>query len=97
MFDLPPELALRILSFLPLSSLSSIQRVSHHWGKLFTANESVIYHNAAVYHGYIHSASVPIEEARAMYSERALGHALNWNGFCTSSFHRSNHLTNRGY
>lgn len=86
--DLPAELGLEILSFLPLSSLSSIQRVSHHWRELFNKNENVIYHNAAVYHRYIRSSGVPIEEARAMHSERALGSVLDWKGFCTSSLHR---------
>ena len=97
MFDLPAELALRILSFLPLSSLSSIQRVSHHWRKFFNTNESFIYHNAAVYHGYIPSPGIPIGEARAMYSERALGSALDWKAFCASVFHRNEHLTHRIY
>jgi hypothetical protein len=86
MFNLPPELALDVLSNLPLTSLANVLLVCKDWKQFVEANESAIFHNACVYHGYIKSPAVTIDQARGMYSERSVGLFSGWKELCPSTF-----------
>ncbi|KAF8271010.1 hypothetical protein EI94DRAFT_653470 [Lactarius quietus] len=50
---LPAEVTLNVLSHLPILSLLSLRLLSRQWSNFFTAHKSVIFHGAALYHGYI--------------------------------------------
>jgi hypothetical protein len=52
---IPPELTLLILSHLPLSTLSTLQRVSRQWKDFIDKNESAVYLNAVYLNGWLDS------------------------------------------
>lgn len=51
--QLPAEVALHTLSYLPLHSLYSTTLVSRDWHALITINEPTVYRNAAILHRFI--------------------------------------------
>jgi F-box-like len=84
MLNLPAELALVVLAYLPLSSIATLLRVSRHWSSFIGANRDAIYHKAAVWHGFIPSPSTSLEELNLWYSGRSLKGVNTWQDFCTS-------------
>ena len=63
--DLPAELLLRVLAFLPVQALRSLRLASRAWNVFFFENESTIYHHAAVLHRFIDSIDTLLPEAKA--------------------------------
>jgi hypothetical protein len=84
MLHLPTELVLSIFRFLPLATLARLQTTSREWNTFFKVNHSSIYHNAAVLHGFIPSASTVYSELDTIVSRRALAGVVDWRSFCTA-------------
>jgi hypothetical protein len=63
---IPPELTLLILSYLPLSTLSTLQRVSREWKDFIDKNESAVYLNAVYLNRWLDS---DLEDVRNNDSE----------------------------
>ncbi|KAJ7292712.1 hypothetical protein C8J57DRAFT_1266839 [Mycena rebaudengoi] len=87
MLHLPTELVLSILRFLPLATLARLQTTSREWNTFFKVNHSSIYHNAAVLHGFIPSASTVYSELDTIVSRRALAGVVDWRSFCSAQIH----------
>jgi hypothetical protein len=96
--DLPTEITIHILSYLPLSTLLTLLRVSHKWYNLIDGdqmNKETIYRNAAFFEGYSPRRTMLLEELgprdgeqsadvrKALYSSRALSNVSSWKDFCT--------------
>ncbi|EGN92333.1 hypothetical protein SERLA73DRAFT_117516 [Serpula lacrymans var. lacrymans S7.3] len=79
---LPTEIALESLSYLPLHSLCIVPQVSRQWHDIFAANESSIYHKAAVLHHFAPSAVTSLSDSIKSYPERSLIGVKNWKAFC---------------
>ncbi|KAF5376923.1 hypothetical protein D9615_007333 [Tricholomella constricta] len=86
MFDLPPELALEILAYLPLNSLATLPLVCRHWRNIFIIHASHIHHKAALLHGYIRSTAISIEDANKLYSQRSVGIVCGWRDLCRKRY-----------
>ena len=84
MFDLPAELALAIVAYLPLSSVAVLPQVSHDWSSFIQRNREPIYHNSAIWHGFIPSMVTSPGELRQSYSMRSLKGVNGWYDFCKS-------------
>ncbi|KAL7277847.1 hypothetical protein ACG7TL_008793 [Trametes sanguinea] len=63
--DLPVELRLQILAYLPLQSLLWIRLTCRRWNDFFVANASAIYHNAAGTEGFVEFLETPLAQAVA--------------------------------
>lgn len=84
MFNLPTELVLNVLSYLPFASLCRLQVVSKSWNEFCTLHESTIYRNAAYLHAYIPRPSTMLSELGSLYSQRALKGVQSWKDLSTS-------------
>jgi hypothetical protein len=60
---LPAEVTLIVLSHLPIPSLLSLHLLSRQWRDFFVTHQSVIFHGAALYHGYIQPKTLTLEDA----------------------------------
>ena len=78
MFNLPTELALHILSYLPFDSLSRLQAVSKSWNEFCNLHESSIYRNAAYLNAYIPSQTTMLNELGSFHSQRVLRGVNTW-------------------
>ena len=85
MLNLPTELALNILSYLPFNSLSRLQSVCKSWSEFCTLHESTIYRNAACLHTYIPHPTTMLTELSSLYSQRALEDVKTWKDLCMCS------------
>ncbi|KAK7063753.1 F-box domain-containing protein [Favolaschia claudopus] len=81
MLHLPAELVIAILRYIPLSTLTSLPSVSREWQSFCQVNESNLYHNAAILHGFV-SSSVVYSELATTLSRRALAGVSGWKSFC---------------
>ncbi|KAI8974002.1 hypothetical protein BD414DRAFT_498829 [Trametes punicea] len=79
---LPAELVLRILSYLPLQALRSVRLTARRWNDFFIANESTIYHHAALLHNFVDSLDVLLPEARKARYLKFLEDAPDWYTYC---------------
>jgi hypothetical protein len=79
---LPVELILKILSYLPIPSLSYFQRISRRYRDIVCANESYLYHNAALQHRFILSGETTLADAKASTPRRLQGHINGWSSYC---------------
>ncbi|KAI0653989.1 hypothetical protein C8Q70DRAFT_548859 [Cubamyces menziesii] len=79
---LPPELVLRILSYLPLQSLGNVRLVSRSWNEFCVTNQCTIYHEAAVLHKFVSCIEMPLTEARETYAKGSLKDASDWYEYC---------------
>ncbi|KAL0575123.1 hypothetical protein V5O48_006849 [Marasmius crinis-equi] len=83
--ELPVEIALSVLAYLPISSIHSLQLVSKHCDGLVKLNESTIYRSAAVVHEF-----TPVKRASATEhlgrSEITNGPEIDWKAFCQRLF-----------
>ena len=86
--DLPTDIVLDILTYLPLNTIASLALVSRFLNSLINNNENPIYHKASFYHDYIPSCTTPLDKAYSMYSRRSmgLGPISNWKGFCEFNY-----------
>ncbi|KAF8547134.1 hypothetical protein OG21DRAFT_1527362 [Imleria badia] len=69
--QLPAEIALHTISYLPLYSLYSTTLVSRSWNALIATNEPTVYRNAAILHRFIDEDQL-----------RAGSIPNNWKGYC---------------
>jgi hypothetical protein len=79
---LPVELVLKILSYLPIPSLSSFQLISRRHRDIVCTNEAYLYHNAALQHRFILSGATTLEDVRASIPRRLQGHINGWGSYC---------------
>lgn len=73
--QLPTEIALHAISYLPLYSLYSTTLVSHNWNALVAINEPTVYRNAAILHRFIDEDKV-----------RAGSIPDDWKAYCPPTF-----------
>lgn len=98
MLHLPVELVISILNYLPLSTISSLLSTSREWNNFCEANQSILYHNAAVLHGFTPSSSIVYSDLGAALSRRSLTGVSDWKSFCASfSSVASNPFISLGY
>lgn len=81
---LPIELSLSVLSYLPLQTLSSLPALSRQWFDFISANQSTIFHSAAVLHGYAQPGTVLLEDALSAYNGSPWDGAADWKDLCRS-------------
>ena len=91
MLNLPTELAIIILSYLPFNSLSRLQLICKSWSDFCTLHESTIYRNAACLHTYIPHPTTMLNELSSLYSQRALEDVKTWKELCMCSNQMSDH------
>lgn len=91
--ELPVELVIIVISYLPLTSITRLQRVDRQWQQFLKQNQNAVYRNAAWREGWIPSPETLLDELddpgqRSYYSKRAMRGVLDWKDFCTwlSSF-----------
>ncbi|KAJ7665188.1 hypothetical protein DFH06DRAFT_308677 [Mycena polygramma] len=82
MLPLPTELVIEIVQYLPVSTISSLSCTSREWHKFCQVNESILYHNAAVLHGFIPSTSIIYSDLGTVLSARSLTGVTDWKSFC---------------
>ncbi|KAI9064540.1 hypothetical protein FKP32DRAFT_582613 [Trametes sanguinea] len=84
MNDLPAELLLRILAYLPVQSLCSLRAICRRWEDFFITNQSAIYHRVAVEKGLVRSFGIPFEQAvaKAPYMNVLRNDSPDWYTFC---------------
>ncbi|KAI0079285.1 hypothetical protein K474DRAFT_683461 [Panus rudis PR-1116 ss-1] len=80
--DLPPELLLHILQFIPLPSLLRVSALSHEWRRFFIEHESTIFRNAAIKHNFARPEVIHVDEARRAYAAKFLRDVQDWKTFC---------------
>lgn len=85
MLNLPSELALNVLSYLPFKSLSRLQSVCKSWSEFCTLHENTIYRNAAFLYAYISCPTTMLNELSSLYSQRSLEGVKTWKDFCMCS------------
>ncbi|KAF4562492.1 hypothetical protein EYR36_004152 [Pleurotus pulmonarius] len=76
--DLPNELVLNVLSHAPIKTVHSLRLVCHQMNDLIRTQETSIYHNAAIFHGFV-PANLPYDK---IYSSRSLVGVDGWKSFC---------------
>ncbi|KAI0629050.1 hypothetical protein C8Q77DRAFT_1015195, partial [Trametes polyzona] len=79
---LPTELILRILSFLPLQSLRSVRLTARRWNDFIAANESTVYHHAALLHNFVDDFQTLLPEAREAHHLQFLRDVPDWYQYC---------------
>ncbi|KAI6102623.1 hypothetical protein EDD17DRAFT_695695 [Pisolithus thermaeus] len=77
---LPVEVALQVVSYLPIQTLHRIVQVSRAWFDLIDANESTVYRNAAVLHCLVRDENCDNLVSKASRPE------TNWKSFCRREF-----------
>ncbi|KAF7302497.1 F-box domain-containing protein [Mycena chlorophos] len=82
MLQLPVDLVILILSYTPLPVLGTLASVSRDWNAFLQAHESVLFHNAAILHAFVPSASIVYSELAAVISRRAMSGVSDWKTFC---------------
>ncbi|KAJ7045001.1 hypothetical protein C8F04DRAFT_1067345 [Mycena alexandri] len=81
MLHLPVELVIGVLKYLPLANFSNLMSASREWNDFFQVNQSVLYHNAAVLHGFT-PPSIIYSELETVLSRRSLAGVHDWRSFC---------------
>jgi len=79
---LPVEISLVVLSYLPLPTLCPLPSLSRKWSDFFSDNQSTIFHNAAILHGYIHPETLLLEDALSTHKGSPWDGATDWKDFC---------------
>jgi hypothetical protein len=82
---LPVELSLAILSYLPIQTLCPLPSLSHKWFDFFSQNQSTIFRNAAVLHGYTHPETYLLEDALSDHKGSPWEGTTDWKDFCRLS------------
>ncbi|KAJ7242600.1 hypothetical protein B0H12DRAFT_1236729 [Mycena haematopus] len=89
MLHLPVELVVEILKFAPLSTIANVFAVSREWNSFCNVNQSILYHNAAVFHGFISSSNVYSDLVTTL-SRRSLAGVRDWKSFCYTQLYIQN-------
>ncbi|KAH8087855.1 hypothetical protein BXZ70DRAFT_1067649 [Cristinia sonorae] len=84
--DLPPELVLKILSYLNIPSLRNLALVSHPWHQFFLLHESFIFHQAAAYHRFVSSIEAPLHAVKSTHTARGIHAVESWRDLCRYLF-----------
>ncbi|KAJ7625829.1 hypothetical protein FB45DRAFT_1084440 [Roridomyces roridus] len=63
--QIPPDVSLHVLSFLPLGTLATLLPLNKVWKRLVETNAPEVYRNAAVLHGCISKPDVSLRDAIA--------------------------------
>jgi|SRR6266566_1253496 len=79
---LPVELSLAVLSYLSLQTLFPLPSLSREWFNFFFQNQSTIFRNAAILHGYTHPGSYLLEDALSEHKGSPWEGATDWKDFC---------------
>ncbi|KAJ7103036.1 hypothetical protein B0H15DRAFT_810694 [Mycena belliarum] len=94
MLRLPTELVICILNHIPLSTLNQLPALSQQWSNFFEENQSILYRNAAVLHGFVPSTAIVYSDLEAIQSgsatmrnrtalsRRSLIGVSDWKSFC---------------
>jgi hypothetical protein len=83
LYDLPPEMTLNVLSHLPIPSLLSLRLLSRQWSDFVNVHQSVIFHGAALYHGYV-PPGTGLEDVLSVTRNmgRPLAGTTSWKDLC---------------
>jgi hypothetical protein len=87
LYVLPVEISLAVLSYLPLSALCPLYSLSRKWLNFFSDNESTIFHNAAIFHGYVPPGTLLLGDALSMHKGSPWEGATDWKDFCKLAPH----------
>jgi hypothetical protein len=80
---LPVEGILEVLSYLPVQSLWALQLVSRDWETFVKTNQTTIYKNAALLHGFLASSDVTsMDELQTLFTVRSFTEVHDWKSFC---------------
>ncbi|KAI6124251.1 hypothetical protein EDD17DRAFT_907624 [Pisolithus thermaeus] len=77
---LPVEIALQVVSYLPIQTLHQLVQVSRAWHDLIAVNESTVYRNAAILHRLVQDENCDNLVSQASRLE------INWKSFCRREF-----------
>ena len=80
--NLPTELILKILAYLPLQSLRALRLISKASEAFFIDNQSSIYHHAAFLHRFIDSTHTLLPEAKQLHTLNFLQDVPDWYDYC---------------
>ncbi|KAG8997102.1 hypothetical protein FRB94_005310 [Tulasnella sp. JGI-2019a] len=82
--DLPPELFVKLLSFLAIQDIASVILLSKAARILVDSNESQVYRSAAIFHGFLTDGALSLEEAKGYEagSQRWLHEVHSWKAYC---------------
>ncbi|KAJ6541832.1 hypothetical protein B0H19DRAFT_959142 [Mycena capillaripes] len=81
MLHLPIELVIEILKYLPVSAIVSLSSTSRDWNNFCEVNQSILYHNAAILHGFTTSSSIVYSDLATVFSRRSLIGVSDWKSF----------------
>lgn len=84
---LPVEISLAVLSYLPLPTLCRLSSLSRKWFDFLSENQSAVFHNAAIFHGYIHPETLLLEDALSVHKGNPWDGATDWKDFCKLTPH----------
>jgi F-box-like len=84
---LPVEISLAVLSYLPLPTLCRLSSLSRKWFDFLSENQSAVFHNAAIFHGYIHPENLLLEDALSVHKGSPWDGATDWKDFCKLTPH----------
>jgi len=82
---LPTEISLSVLSYLPLPTLCSLLTLSRQWLNFCSENQSAIFHNAAILHGYIQPKTTQLGDALSAHEGSPWNGVTDWKDFCKST------------
>ena len=81
--QLTNDASLDFVAHLPLSAIVGLRMVQRAWRDFVDGNEKIIYHNAAVLHGFIGSESTSLNDAIAALDFDATDLDIRgWREFC---------------
>lgn len=83
--ELPPELVIHILSFLPFQSIGALQQASRPWNDFIRTSEPLVYYNAAVVHNFINRPAeslTSLNKVLKRHEGRLFRGAKAWKEFC---------------
>ncbi|KAJ6511675.1 hypothetical protein DFH09DRAFT_1100424 [Mycena vulgaris] len=90
------DAALEIIALLPLSSIACLTLVQKAWKDFVDANESNIYHNAAVLHRFVPKISTALEDGIASLDFNPALEIRGWKEFCQLRFDIEKNWNGRG-
>ena len=79
---LPVELSLAVLSHLHLQTLCPLPSLSSEWYNFFSQNQSTIFRNAAILHGYTHPETYLLEDVLSEHKGSPWEGATDWKDYC---------------
>ena len=79
---LPVELSFDVLSYLSLQTLCPLPTLSREWFNFFSHNQSTIFRNAAIFHGYTHPGTYLLEDALSQHKGSPWEGVTDWKDFC---------------